>query len=136
MADIFTKNQRRRIMRAVGNKDTDIEWAVRRLVFSLGYRYRLHRKDFPGTPDLVFPGRRKVIFVHGCFWHAHNCSYGRAPQSRRDYWLPKLERNKQRDAENLAKLEALNWRTLVVWQCELHNLGTLTKKIRTFLDDI
>lgn len=136
MADIFTKNQRRRIMQAVGNKDTDIEWAVRRLVFSLGYRYRLHRKDLPGTPDLVFPSRRKVIFVHGCFWHAHDCSYGRTPKSRRDYWLPKLERNKQRDAENLAKLEALNWGALIVWQCELRKLSILTEKIQAFLDGI
>ena len=123
-------------MQAVGNKDTDIEWAVRRLVFSLGYRYRLHRKDLPGTPDLVFPSRKKVIFVHGCFWHAHDCSYGRTPKSRQSYWLPKLERNKQRDSENLAKLEALDWNALIVWQCELRKLSILTEKIQTFLDGI
>ena len=119
-------------MQAVGNKDTDIEWKVRRLGFSLGYRYRLHRKNLTGTFDLVFPSRKKVISVHEHFWHAHDCSYGRTPKSRRDYWLPKLERNKQRDAENLAKLEAPNWGALIVWQCEFRKLGTLTVKNSSF----
>ena len=135
MADTRTKEQRRRIMRSVGVEDTGPEWAVRRLLHGFGYRYRLHRKDLPGRPDLVFPGRRKAIFVHGCFWHAHGCRYGRPPKSRLDYWLPKLERNRQRDAEKHTALEALRWRVLVVWQCEIRDLDTLAAKLCAFLDD-
>ena len=86
-------------------KDTEPEWAVRRLLHGLGYRYRLHRKDLPGKPDLVFPSRRKAIFVHGCFWHSHGCRYGRPPKSRLEYWLPKLKRNMKRDANKRAELE-------------------------------
>lgn len=134
MADTRTRAQRRRIMRAVRGKDTSPEWAVRRLLHGLGYRYRLHRKDLPGKPDIVFPGRRKVVFVHGCFWHAHGCRIGRPPKSRLEYWLPKLEANKRRDAEKLAGLEALGWRALTVWQCEIADRDTLAARLRAFLD--
>ena len=136
MVDTRTKKQRRRIMQAVQGKDTRPEWKVRRLLHGLGYRYRLHRKDLPGTPDLVFPRRRKTIFVHGCFWHAHGCQYGRPPKSRLDYWLPKLEQTKERDAEKSAGLEALGWKVLTVWQCETKDLDALTARLTAFLDDV
>ena len=119
MADTRTPDQRRRIMQAIRCKDTKPERIVRRLLHGLGYRYRLHRSDLPGKPDLVFPGRRKAIFVHGCFWHAHGCRRGQPPKSRLDYWLPKLERNRERDAEKRASLESLSWSVLTVWQCEI-----------------
>ncbi|WP_259397709.1 very short patch repair endonuclease, partial [Burkholderia cepacia] len=105
-------------MRRIRSKDTAPEMAVRRLTHGLGYRYRLHRKDIPGKPDLVFPARRKVIFIHGCFWHQHpGCREGRPPKSNAAYWLPKLERNQQRDKAALEKLAALGWNALVIWEC-------------------
>ena len=134
MVDTRTKEQRRRIMQAVRCKDTEPEWAVRRLLHGLGYRYRLHRKDLPGKPDLVFPSRRKAIFVHGCFWHTHGCRYGRPPKSRLEYWLPKLKRNMKRDAKKRAELEALRWQVLTVWQCEIKDLDALTAKLCAFLE--
>ncbi|MDP6443228.1 MAG: DNA mismatch endonuclease Vsr, partial [Pirellulaceae bacterium] len=98
MTDVFSTEKRSQVMRAVSSKDTGPEWAVRRLAHSLGYRYRLHVEDLPGKPDLVFPSRDKVIFVHGCFWHQHRCKRGnRIPKTRTDYWVAKLQRNKQRD---------------------------------------
>lgn len=135
MVDTRTKKQRRRIMQAVRGKDTGPEWAVRRLLHSLGYRYRLHRKDLPGKPDLVFPSRRKAIFVHGCFWHAHGCRFGRPPKSRLDFWLPKLDRNRKHDAETRARLEALGWQVLTVWQCETKDADVLTVRLCAFLED-
>ncbi|MCH9012468.1 MAG: DNA mismatch endonuclease Vsr [Proteobacteria bacterium] len=136
MVDTRTKEQRRRIMQAVRGKDTGPEWTVRRLLHGLGYRYRLHRKDLPGKPDLVFPARKKAIFVHGCFWHAHGCRYGRLPKSRLDYWLPKLERNKERDADRTDRLEALGWHVLTVWQCETKDTDALAARLTAFLDDV
>ena len=134
MADWMTPEQRTRVMQAIRGKDTAPEMAVRRLVHSLGYRYRLHKKGLPGRPDLVFGPRKKVIFVHGCFWHAHHCRNGRAPSSRQDYWLPKLKRNKERDAENKADLEAQGWRVLTIWECEIKDTGSVVRMIRDFLD--
>lgn len=121
-------------MQAVRGKDTGPEWIVRRLLHRLGYRYRLHRKDLPGKPDLVFPARRKAIFVHGCFWHAHGCRYGKPPKSALEYWLPKLDQNRKRDAEKSARLEARGWTVLTVWQCETKDTEALTAKLRAFLD--
>ncbi len=127
---------RSRTMRAVKSQDTAPEMMVRRLVYSLGYRYRLHVKDLPGKPDLVFPGRRKVIFVHGCFWHQHSgCGEATPPKSNTDYWLPKLERNKQRDKEIYQKLENSGWKVLVIWECELRDKEYITFKIRSFIDE-
>ena len=108
-------------MAAIRSKDTAPERAVRRVVTALGYRYRLNRRDLPGKPDLVFGPRRKVIFVHGCFWHMHpkaNCLDARQPKSNTGYWSAKLTRNVARDAENVRKLQALGWRVLIVWDCE------------------
>lgn len=121
-----------RIMRAVRHKDTKPELLVRRLLYSLGYRYRLHSRMVPGKPDLVFRSRKKAIFVHGCFWHGHGCANDRQPRSRLSFWGPKLRRNRQRDADVARLLRDLGWATLTVWECELSE-PDLTRRLRTFL---
>jgi DNA mismatch endonuclease (patch repair protein) len=123
-------------MAAIRSKGMKPELAVRKLVHSLGFRYRLHRADLPGKPDLVFPKHRAVIFVHGCFWHQHSkadCLDGRPPKSNVQYWLPKLHRNIQRDAEDQAKLEQLGWRVLIIWECETKNIDLVAAKVARFL---
>jgi len=126
---------RSQIMAKVRSKDTKPEMVVRRLIYSLGYRYRLHRKDLPGKPDLVFYQRKKVIFIHGCFWHEHNCRAGlKKPKSNQDYWIPKLRRNVQRDKENRDLLVKLGWKVLIIWECELKNKESLTETIKSFFN--
>jgi DNA mismatch endonuclease, patch repair protein len=120
-------------MRAIRSKDTKPELAVRSLVHKLGYRFRLHRPDLPGKPDLVFPVRRKVIFVHGCFWHSHGCKNGLIPSSNRDFWLPKLRQNSARDKKNLEALAERGWDALVIWQCEMKDSRSLGIQIKRFL---
>jgi DNA mismatch endonuclease, patch repair protein len=125
---------RSRIMRAVQGKDTATEFIVRRLAHSMGYRYRLHRKDLPGKPDMVFPGRRKVIFINGCFWHGHGCARGaRVPKNNRDYWIKKIERNQTRDRRSLCELSRSGWQTMVLWECELRDQMRLRKRLQNFL---
>lgn len=122
-------------MRKVRSKNTSAELAVRRLVYRLGYRYRLHRKELPGTPDLVFQGRKKVIFVHGCFWHAHqNCSRARMPESNRGYWEAKIGRNVSRDSDQIGLLQQEGWKVLVVWECELRDAAMLEAKLTEYLN--
>lgn len=134
--DDRSAEDRSRAMRAVKSKDTRPELALRSLVHRMGYRYRLHRKDLPGTPDLVFPSKRKVIFLHGCFWHGHTCKRGaRIPKSNREYWLHKIKKNKARDETNITKLIEAGWKVLIVWECELRELEDLKNRIRTFLDN-
>jgi DNA mismatch endonuclease (patch repair protein) len=133
MADTRTREQRSRIMASVGQRNTGPEWIVRRLLHGEGFRYRLHSKKLPGKPDIVFPARRKVIFVHGCFWHGHDCTKGRAPKSRLDYWAPKLDANRRRDELVVRKLSELGWQTLIVWQCETKEPATLLEKLWVFL---
>src|SRR5919106_1632532 len=119
MADVHTPEQRSRNMAAIRGKNTAPELVVRRIAHRLGYRFRLHRRDLPGRPDLVFPRLRKVILVHGCFWHQHpGCSLARSPKSRPDYWLPKLRRNQERDAKAAEALKGLGWDLMVLWECE------------------
>ena len=125
---------RRRLMQAVKSKDTKPELQVRSMLHSAGYRYRLHRRDLPGSPDIVFPSRRCVIFVHGCFWHGHGCKIGQPSKSRTDYWGPKIEANRARDMRKRSELEASGWRVLEVWQCELRGLDTLATKLWAFLE--
>ncbi|MBP7242045.1 MAG: DNA mismatch endonuclease Vsr [Amaricoccus sp.] len=110
-------------MRAVRQSDTRPEMILRRALFARGARFRLHRRDLPGTPDLVLPGRRLAIFVHGCFWHGHDCRAGKPPATRQDYWLPKLAENRRRDVRKAEELAALGWRMEVVWECELKRAG-------------
>lgn len=125
---------RSEIMRAVKSRDTNPEMIVRRLVHRLGYRYRLHRQDLPGKPDLTFPGRRKVVFMHGCFWHGHDCARGaRVPKNNRDYWTAKIARNQARDANECERLRAMGWSVLTVWECEIKDLG-LESRLRAFLE--
>lgn len=133
MTDNRTPESRSALMSRIGGKNTAPELIVRRLLHSLGYRYRLHRRDLPGTPDIVFPGRRKAVFVNGCFWHAHGCRIGRPPKSRRRYWITKFERNRCRDRENLTDLRRLGWRVLTVWQCQTRKPRGLQKKLISFL---
>ena len=129
-----TSTIRSDIMRAVKDRNTGPEMKVRRMVHAMGYRYRLHRKDLPGKPDLVFSSRRKIIFVHGCFWHSHDCTRGaRVPKSNRDYWVPKLQRNKERDKTNRATLEDTGWNVLIIWECEVRAKEGLADRIRDFL---
>ncbi len=135
MADWLTPEQRRHVMQSIRSRDTGPELAVRRILHRLGFRYRLHKKGLPGRPDLVFGPRRKVIFVHGCFWHAHDCRYGRAPQSRQEYWIPKLKRNRERDLENKTALEALGWNVLTVWECEIRDTAALVIRLTAFLNE-
>jgi len=135
--DTLTPEQRSERMGRIHGRNTTPEAVVRRVVSGLGYRYRLHVGRLPGRPDLVFAGRRKVIFVHGCFWHRHRgtrCSLARLPKSRLDFWLPKLEANSKRDRRNLAALRRAGWQVLVIWECQLRDLAGLSLRVNRFLD--
>jgi DNA mismatch endonuclease, patch repair protein len=125
----LTKTER---MRRIKSSDTIPELAVRCLLHSIGYRCRLHRADLPGKPDIVFPARRQVILVHGCFWHQHSCVLGRIPKGNQSYWIPKLSRNVQRDKDVRRQLRALGWRVLAVWECQVKKPG-LTSRLKRFL---
>lgn len=136
MTDTLTQSERSERMRRVRGKNTKPEMAVRRLIHGMGYRYRLHSKKLPGKPDLVFISRRKVIFVHGCFWHRHadsRCKRSRLPKSRLDFWLPKLESNAERDKRRETEIKAAGWDVMVIWECQLSDLSSLTQRIRSFL---
>ena len=122
-------------MRSVKSRDTKPELAVRRLLYRMDYRYRLHRLDLPGKPDIVFAVRRKVIFIHGCFWHGHDCARGsRVPATNTDYWVAKIGRNVARDQKSLASLADAGWAALVLWECELGE--DLEERLRAFLDKL
>lgn len=120
-------------MQRVKQKNTAPEKIVRSLLHRLGYRFRIHRKDLPGTPDIVLPSRRVAIFVHGCFWHGHDCRRGRAPSSNLEYWGPKLASNRERDSRKAAALAAAGWRVVVVWQCELDDEFALVRRLSSLL---
>lgn len=133
--DNLTPEERSERMSRIRNKDTKPELAVRSLVHGMGYRYRLHSHKLPGSPDMVFAGRKKVIFVHGCFWHYHrNCRQYRFPKTNVDFWKPKLEQNRRRDKKNLEELNKMGWISLVIWECELKDMERLEVRIRSFLD--
>ncbi len=132
--DIFEKKKRSEVMSKVKSKDTGAEMTVRRLLHLAGFRYRLHRKDLPGKPDIVFPGRKKVVFVHGCFWHQHaDCRRAQRPQSNKEYWNKKLDRNQERDAANESLLIKLGWEVFIVWECRLKNRDALLEDLKVFL---
>lgn len=136
--DTFSPQQRSKVMALVRDRDTKPEMVVRRLVFAMGYRYRLHNRKLPGCPDLAFKRLKRVIFVHGCFWHKHDCTRGsRMPKTRIDYWSSKLARNEARDAQSITRLQELGWRVMVVWECEtcLRTREKLSARIVRFLSD-
>lgn len=121
-------------MASVNSKNTGAELKVRDMLHRSGYRYRLHRHDLAGSPDIVFSRKRKAIFVHGCFWHGHGCRWGQLPKSRVDYWAPKIEANKRRDERNFADLRSIGWDAIVVWQCELREPEAILSKMVGFLE--
>jgi len=137
MADHVSQEARSRIMRAIRSANTQPELTVRRLLFSKGYRYRLHVQGLAGKPDIVFPNRRKVIFIHGCFWHQHSnrrCPISQRPRSNTSYWFPKLARNVSRDRENQEKLHKSGWKVLVLWECKLKQSKVLVSRLIQFLN--
>jgi DNA mismatch endonuclease (patch repair protein) len=134
--DTLSKSERSERMRRIRGRDTKPEMIVRRLIHGMGYRYRLHQGGLPGKPDLVFPGRKKAIFVHGCFWHRHpdpNCRLARMPKTQLDFWGPKLATNRERDERNISRFEGLGWRVLQVWECQIKNREELAARIVEFL---
>lgn len=131
--DPLSKKQRSERMSRIRREDTKPELKVRQLIHGMGYRYRLHAKELPGHPDVVFRQKRKVIFVHGCFWHQHGCGHYRMPKSRELFWLPKLDRNVVRDKEVYQKLLHEGWGVLIVWECQLKDVGALQHRIQAFL---
>jgi DNA mismatch endonuclease, patch repair protein len=135
--DSLTRDERSALMRKVRGTNTRPELAVRKIAHAIGYRFRLHRRDLPGTPDLAFIALRKVVFVHGCFWHRHGsrCALTRMPKSRKRFWEAKFTANKMRDVRNRRKLRALGWKYLVVWECPLGDKERLRNKILGFLGD-
>jgi len=134
MTDVFPPEKRSAVMRRVKGRDTAPELAVRKALTALGARYRLHRKDLPGNPDIVLPGRRLALFVHGCFWHGHDCARGaRVPKQNREYWLAKVARNRARDAASRDKLTGLGWRVETIWECELKDAAALSQRLAKLL---
>ena len=132
--DVYPPEKRSAVMRRVKGKDTAPEKVMRRLIWGLGGRYRLHRADLPGKPDIVLPGRRLAVFVHGCFWHGHDCARGaRVPKANRDYWLGKVGRNRTRDAASRAALAAAGWRVETIWECDLKDRAALEARVREWL---
>ena len=132
--DNLTPELRSRHMRGVRRQHTKPELIVRRIAYAMGFRFRLHRKDLPGSPDLVFPRLRKAIFVHGCFWHSHDgCRYATVPKTRTEWWLAKIAKNKERDALAIARLAELGWKAMVVWECETRKPTELPERIGNFL---
>ncbi|MCJ2029511.1 very short patch repair endonuclease [Methylobacterium sp. J-043] len=134
MADMMTPEQRSRCMANIGSKNTNPEINVRRIAHAAGYRFRLHRRDLPGAPDLVFPARRRIVFVHGCFWHRHpGCRLASEPKTKADFWQAKFERNVSRDAASEAALIADGWSVLTIWECETRQPDSVAARLREFL---
>ena len=134
MCDVLSPKQRHYCMSRIKSKNTKPEIIVRKIVWGLGFRYRLHRKDLPGKPDLVFSGLKKVIFVHGCFWHRHTCKYGRVvPKTNAEFWQEKRLSNQTRDASNIKALKSLGWKVLVIWECQTKKLLSIATKLNLFL---
>jgi DNA mismatch endonuclease (patch repair protein) len=133
--DVFTKEKRRQIMSRVSGKNTKPELAVRSLLHSMGYRFRLHRKDLPGKPDITLPKYQKVIFVHGCFWHDHqDCSRSKRPTTNKEFWNEKLDKNVDRDKESVRNLHQLGWGVLIVWTCEVNDALKIRNKLLSFFE--
>lgn len=137
MVDIFDKKKRSEIMSEISGKNTKPELLIRKALFSEGYRYRLHRKELPGNPDIIFPGRKKVIFINGCYWHGHNCKKAALPETNKQFWEKKISGNVARDKKNLDKLLKMGWKSFVIWQCEIKksSLGNIIKQAKKFLEN-
>jgi DNA mismatch endonuclease, patch repair protein len=133
MTDQLTSEGRSALMARIRGKDTKPELIVRRMLRRMGYRFHVHRRDLPGTPDIVFPNRRKAIFVHGCFWHGHGCKAGQLPKSRVDFWAPKIAGNRSRDARKAAALRRSGWSVAVLWECRIRDPIRLERRLRIFL---
>ena len=136
MADIYSRKRRSDIMSRIVSKDTLPEIKVRRVLHRMGYRFRINRKDLPGKPDIVLPKWKTVVFVHGCFWHGHDCCEGHIPKTNWSYWAPKLERNRKRDLENADKLDKLDWKRIVVWECQTGSLKKLEDRLRKAMHSV
>ena len=134
MADRLSPEARSALMARIRGKDTRPELAVRSMLHAMGFRFRLHRRDLPGTPDIVLPGRRKAIFVHGCFWHGHRCGCARLPKTRLDYWGPKIAANRARDGRKAAALRREGWSVAAVWECQLRKPDLLERRLARFLE--
>lgn len=133
MSDVFSPEFRSHIMAKISSKNTRPELIVRKLLHSKGYRFRLHRKDLPGNPDIVLPKYKKIIFVHGCFWHSHNCKFGtRIPKTNTEYWVKKLKNNSIRDKINIEKLISLGWKVLIIWECTTKDIDRTNKVLDEF----
>jgi DNA mismatch endonuclease (patch repair protein) len=128
--DMYTKKRRSEIMSRITSRDTRPELRVRSVLHRMGYRFRLHKEELPGKPDIVLPKWRVVVLVHGCFWHGHDCCEGHVPKSNAAYWAPKLERNRRRDAENAEKLRQLGWTRIVIWECQTYSLRKIEQRLR------
>jgi DNA mismatch endonuclease (patch repair protein) len=134
VTDVYSPEARSAVMRRVKGRDTTPELTVRRALTRLGARYRLHRADLPGKPDIVMPGRRLALFVHGCFWHGHDCARGaRVPKANRDYWVGKVSRNRARDEASRQALAALGWRVETLWECDLKDAAALSQRLQALL---
>jgi DNA mismatch endonuclease, patch repair protein len=132
--DVLTPEQRQRCMASITGKNTKPELIVRKLLFSMGYRYRLHYSNLPGKPDLVFQGKRKVILIHGCFWHRHDCKKGNSmPNNNSEFWKKKLSDNASRDNRNICELNKLGWEVLVIWECQIKDLQSLAVNLHSYL---
>jgi DNA mismatch endonuclease (patch repair protein) len=132
--DRLTPEKRSALMRNVKAKHTTPELTVRSMLHRMGFRFQLHRKDLPGKPDIVFPSRKKIVLVNGCFWHGHDCRYGRLPKSKLDFWEPKIEGSRARDVRNIENLRNLGWDVLTVWQCETRDPASLEQALTSFID--
>lgn len=133
--DTLTPEERSERMSRIRDKGSKAEMAVRRLIHGMGYRYRLHARDLPGTPDLVFRSRKKVIFVHGCFWHGHKCKLGRMPKSKKEFWGNKIGSNKARDIKVLDQLREMGWSCLVIWECQIREMDKISTITKAFLSE-
>ena len=133
--DNHTKEQRHYNMSNIKSADTKPEEFVRKYLFANGFRFRKNDSRYAGRPDIVLPKYKTVIFINGCFWHMHNCSRGRMPLSNQDYWIPKIHRNIERDKNNITKLEAMGWKVIIIWECELKK-GTAEKRLKLLCDEI
>ena len=136
MSDIFSKQKRSEIMSKISGKETKPEIQVRKFLFANGFRYRKNDKRYPGKPDIVLPKYKTAIFIHGCFWHGHDCPAGKLPETRKDFWENKINGNVERDKRNKEELEKLGWRVITIWQCELKNKGIREKTLNELLNTL